>query len=241
MRTAKLLIVLDLSDSPSIPGALLELLRSVDLVLLGVYPVPEQTVPDQARDQFEEASRRKLDALCRDVDAVGGQVEDRLVFTADVMDSVERVSREEGCDAVLTLRPMDGLERILVPIKSVRHYWVPEFLEELIEESGVELLLLHAVGRDEDPETLARMLQTVKRRLIEGGTGANRIRTSAETAGDRAEKILETAEDYDLLVMGETEGSLTEHLFGELHDRVAEEAPCPVIVVRRPNRHGADE
>ena len=27
--------------------------KVVDLVLLGVYPVPEQTVPDQARDQFE--------------------------------------------------------------------------------------------------------------------------------------------------------------------------------------------
>ena len=233
MKTARLLLAVDLSESPSIPGPFLELVRSVELVLLGMYEVPEQTAPAQAKDQYEEESTRKLKALVRDVEAAGGVAESRMVFTGRRIDTIDRIAREMACDAVCELRPMEELERILVPIKSARHYWVPEFVADLVEEDGVEILLYHA-DEEDGGDTKARMLQTIKQRLIREGTDPNAVRAFAEHTSDRSEAIVAKASEYDLLVIGETETTLAGRLFGELHEEVAEAVSCPVIVVRRP-------
>jgi nucleotide-binding universal stress UspA family protein len=53
-------------------------------------------------------------------------------------------------------------------------------------------------------------------------------------AGHPAELISHVAEDggYDLIVLGHRGHFLRDHLLGSTADRVAEHAPCPVMIVR---------
>jgi nucleotide-binding universal stress UspA family protein len=53
--------------------------------------------------------------------------------------------------------------------------------------------------------------------------------------GRPADKLVETAEkeDVDLLVVGNRGlGGIKEFLLGSVSDRVADEAPCPVLIVK---------
>ena len=55
--------------------------------------------------------------------------------------------------------------------------------------------------------------------------------------GDASDALLETAKGADLLVVGNRgRGALKEMLLGSTSGRVADHAPCPVVVVRA---HGA--
>lgn len=52
--------------------------------------------------------------------------------------------------------------------------------------------------------------------------------------GHAAEVISDVAAegDYDLVVLGHRGHFLRDHLLGSIADRVAEHAPCPVMIVR---------
>jgi nucleotide-binding universal stress UspA family protein len=53
------------------------------------------------------------------------------------------------------------------------------------------------------------------------------------SAGDHDDAILDRAEEYDAVVMGEADPSIRERIFGTLPDRIATRTGDPVIVVRR--------
>jgi nucleotide-binding universal stress UspA family protein len=53
--------------------------------------------------------------------------------------------------------------------------------------------------------------------------------------GRPSDRIIETAktEDFDLVVMGSRGlGGIKEFLLGSVSDRVADEVPCPVLIVK---------
>ena len=51
--------------------------------------------------------------------------------------------------------------------------------------------------------------------------------------GDASEALLETAKGADLLVVGNRgRGAIKELLLGSTSGRIADHAPCPVVIVR---------
>ena len=60
--------------------------------------------------------------------------------------------------------------------------------------------------------------------------------TNEALEGSPAEKIVETAkkEAFDLIVMGSRGlGGIKEFLLGSVSDKVADEAPCPVLIIKQ--------
>jgi len=51
---------------------------------------------------------------------------------------------------------------------------------------------------------------------------------------DPAQSIIDACDGHDLVVLGETEPTIREILFGSVPERIANEAGVPVIVVRHP-------
>ncbi|MGM0372190.1 MAG: universal stress protein, partial [Halobacteriota archaeon] len=78
--------------------------------------------------------------------------------------------------------------------------------------------------------------------LVEAGVGPHQIQTLIEQRDRPFAAIESAAEDYDVVVMGETDPSVATFVFGMPHDQVASQFLGPVLVVKRsPPEPGSDK
>lgn len=232
---AKLLIDVELPDPAPVPTPLVELTGALDVVLVGWYAVPEQTNPEQARDQFEGEASAALDVIADTFRAAGATVQSHLVFTGNELDTIERISAEQDCDAVLIPRPLAKLERILVPLRGLHNApRIARFVADLVQDGTTDVTLLHVLEDEEERDAVQQnVLDSVGQMMADEGIDAGLVRMRIEVADDPGEAIMEAARDYDAVVIGETEPSVADVIFGSVPEQIAHEASVPVMVVRR--------
>ncbi len=232
---AKLLVDVELPDPDPVPPPLVQLTGALDVVLVGWYAVPEQTTPEQARDQFEGEASEALTAIADAFRAAGATVQSHLVFTRNQLDTIERISDEQDCDAVLIPRPITRLERILVPLRGVHNApRIARFVADLVQDGTTDITLLHVLEEEEERDAVQHnVLDTVSQMMAKEGVAAGLVRMRIEVADDPGEAIAAAAHDHDAMVIGETEPSVRSIIFGSVLEQIAREASIPVMVVRR--------
>ena len=233
-RPSSILVDVALPDPAPVAGDLIEMLSSLRVVLVGWYWVPEQTTPDQARDQFGEEFRGALDKIAAPFRRAGAEVEVRLVFTGDELETVSRISTEEHVDAVLIAGPMKDVRQVLVPLRGVHNAGrIATFVADLVNNPETEVVLLHVL-EDEEAEASIReeVLEPVTRKMIDRGVDPDAIRHEVVTSDDPGQTIIERSAQSDVVVLGETEPSVREVLFGSVPEQIAHHAHVPVLVVR---------
>jgi nucleotide-binding universal stress UspA family protein len=233
----KILVAVRVPEPEQISPLLIELYRPLRVCLLGLYAVPEQTAPEQAREQFGDEAAASLRQVAGAFRESGVEVETELVFTADELQTVERVVVERDCHAVVLLKPTYELRSILAALRpGPMATRILHFLAELLRDTDYRATLLYVPGKadeDEGREEARRELELLQRELLEqGGVGEEQVQLELETA-DREEVVVEAADRHDVVLIGETEPSIREEVFGDFSRRLADEADVPVIVVRR--------
>lgn len=228
-----ILVPVDVSSTAALDGALVDLLHPLRVVLLGYYPVPDQTAPEQLREEYETEARDRLEGFADDFAERGGAAEAVLVFTRDRGASVDRLSIEYACDAVLVPGEFDGMSRILVPLRGdpnlERIVW---FVGELLRETDAAVTLYHAVTTEEDASESEFILRGVADRLREDGIARDRIQWEQSETDSPAAEIVRLAADHDIVVIGESEPSLRERILGDTPARIIDRTGRPVLVVR---------
>lgn len=143
----QVLIPVDVSETLSLGGTLVETLPLAKTVILGYWPIPDQTAPSQAREQFEKEAQTRLQSVADRFTDKGIECQTRLVFTADRSQLIDRVTNEYDCHAVLipgTESPPSGTTRGIVLVKpNADLNRIVTTLGSLFAESDVELLLFH--------------------------------------------------------------------------------------------------
>ena len=232
--TDTILVPFELPDHEPLSPVLVEDLASLDIVLLGHFEVPEQTPRDAAREQFEDEVQATLDDLAASFREAGASVRTRLVFGKERAATIDRVMIEENCVAELTPAPTDGIERILVPVPAVAEFTrLPEFVDILCADSTQEITLFHVAEGEESREEAERIVTETREGLLAASFAADAVDTLVVEADNHDEEILRVADEYDAVVMYETDSGLSDHIFGSLPDRIAKQTRDPVIVVRR--------
>ena len=238
-RLSSILVDVELPDPAPLSPALVDLLASLRIVLVGWYAVPEQTSPAQARDQFEHKAQVALDSIASSFEEAGATVDTHLVFTGDKLDTISRVSSEQDCDAVLIPAALERLERLLVPLRGLHNAQrIAPLVADLVRDSmtsqgGTTVTLLHILEPDET-ETAARqaVLQPAAETMADAGLPTGLLELKTTTADNPATTVVEMSADYDLVVLGETEPSVREILFGSIPEQIVTNARVPVVVVR---------
>ena len=129
-----ILVPIDASDLDVPSEALVELLSPHQLVILGYYPVPNQTATEQAREQFEAEATDATEAAADRLAEQGAEVKSVVVFTHDRSKTVDTAAAECDADAVLTAGAVgDVLDRILGGVT-----------DELITQSSDPLLIVRS-------------------------------------------------------------------------------------------------
>ncbi len=231
---SSILVDIELPDPAPLPSELVRVLSSLRVVLLGWFSVPEQTSPAQARDQFGAEAEATLDEVAQRFEAAGTEVTTRLVFTGNEFDTISRVSIEESCDAVLIPGPVEQLRRVLVPLRGIQNVReIAPFVADLCQDNRADVTLLHIL---EDEETVAssrdEVLEPAAEMLRDYGIEGSLIELDSVAADDPADTIVEWAGEHDLAVLGETEPSVREILFGTVPEQIVTTTDTPVIVVR---------
>ena len=239
----KILVPFEIPGAEPLSPVLVRDLASIDVVALGHYALPEQTPPDAAREQFLDDAERELDELTANLREAGATVTTRVVFGKDRSKTIDRVAVEENCDAELDPAPADEIDRILVPLVDAGNLdRLTDFVTALVDDETTEITLFHVVGEDEDVAEAESMLERARSGLIQRGFDPDptlqglepeSIHTSVVESNDHKEAILQAADDYDAVVMDETDPDVPERIFGTLPDRIADRTGDPVIVVRR--------
>jgi nucleotide-binding universal stress UspA family protein len=228
-----ILVPVDLSTEERPPPQLLELFHPVKVVLLGWYPVPDQTALEQMQDEHEREAVERIEAIAAEFPDDGADVETLVVFTRDRTETVDRVADDYDCAAVLVPQDVRTVERVLVPIRGDQNLdAILSFVGGLLDESDASVTLFHAVDEGEDPGAGEVLLRGAADELIDDGVDDERIDTvNVETDAPVAE-IVDAASNHDVLVIGETEPSLVAQILGDVPSRIIEQAGRPVLVVR---------
>lgn len=233
------LVPVEILEGETVPEALIDLLSTLSVVVLGYHVLPEQTAPGQARMQFEDQAQAKLDDLAIAFREAGGDAETRLVFTHDEEQTLNRVADETGCEAILIPNPTTHVERILIPVRGEANVArIAGFVAALIGEQGIEVTVYHVGATDEEAAVGQSMVDEAVEFLHEGGLPTDAIGRELTNSETPVQAIATAARDHDVVVMGESEPSLRAFLFGEVSEQIAAHSLGPVIVVRREHESG---
>ncbi|MFW6193754.1 MAG: universal stress protein, partial [Gemmatimonadota bacterium] len=161
----RILVAVEVPDPEQISPLLVELQRPLEVCLLGTYVVPEQTAPGQAREQLGDEAEAELQDVADSFRAAGIEVEPEVVFTPDVLETVERTAVERGCHAILLLEPAYRMERILAAVRpGPMAGRIVHLLAELLRGGDYRATLLYVAGEEDDPDRCRRELDQLGRK-----------------------------------------------------------------------------
>ncbi|MDZ7701327.1 MAG: universal stress protein [Halobacteriales archaeon] len=222
----RVLVPVAVLENEAVPLGLMNLLGTMDVTVLGYHVLPEQTPPDQARQQYEDRANDALADVAEEFREAGGEADYRLVFTGDRPKTIERVAEEVDARAYALTGATGAVDRLLVSLSGdVAADRVLGFVAELVDGRDIGVTLLRVAG-DEGEISLPAAAE----RLEDAGIAVETIEAEARAP---LEALLEALPDHDAIVMGEQAPSLGSFLFGQVTERVAAESVGPVLVVRR--------
>lgn len=228
-----ILVPVDVSVAEPPDRAVLELLEPVNVVVLGFYPVPEQTAPAHLKEDHESEAAARLADVVSGFASAEHEVDDVLVFTKDRQDTIDRVGDRHECDAVFIPGNTATVERILVPLRGdVNLERIVSLVGDLVRASDAAVTLFHSVADGTDPSQGEFVLRGAVDRLSEEGVARDRLDWRLSEGGDPKAEIVALAAEYDLVILGETEPSLRDRILGTVLMPILDEIERPAIIVR---------
>jgi Kef-type K+ transport system membrane component KefB/nucleotide-binding universal stress UspA family protein len=147
--------------------------------------------------------------------------------------TVHEVMKEAGTDvAVLVERGLKEIRRVLVPFIGSEHDRAALKLARRLLRQGAEVTVLHVTPPGGHPEGSATSSRVEE--LFPEEAGRVRFRVVAHASPEEA-ALEESRQGYDLVVVGVgAKWGLENHLFGLHRERIIEESPVSLLIVRHP-------
>lgn len=225
----------DVSGPAHVSPSIVEALAPTQVVVLGYWPVPDQSAPQQLRDQFEDEAKKSLEVVRKPLEEQGFEIVSELSFTKDRNHLIDRVANRHGCKSVLLPGEVRAStpESVLVLLKSDSDLErIVDTLGTLFADGEVDILLFHALEGDDDVDSTEYMLHGVADRLADRGIDPDRVQWEISDRGSRVDTIVSEATDHDLVVLSESEPTVRERLFGPVQSAVTDQTDRPSLTIR---------
>lgn len=224
-------------DLPSFD--LLDNFSRLDLFVVGFRVIPEQTSPQQARDDDDGKALAELKRDLEAIDVAEAAVKHDLAFTSDPADLLHRYAAEEHCQAILIHSGIQRVDRMVLPLGRPANFGVRlvTILRELAEtrKRPVLLLLLETEGEshwDDNFEEKARAL------VARAGISTAELMVEHSKTDDLIGALKSTVTNTDLIILRETEGSDRHDLLKHLRNDI--EAPALLVLEREEAEKGKE-
>jgi len=229
-----ILVPIRVLEGESVPEGVPALLANAHVVLLGYHVIPEQTALGQAQMQFEDRANSRLDEYEELFEDAGATVERRLVFTHDGQRTLDRMTTEHDCLAVLVPNAAGAVDDVLVAIRgAVGIDRLARVVAGVFGPTGATVTLYHVADETETDQDIQTLLDGMTQRLTDLGMEAASVETRIEREQNALDAIVDAADASDAVVMGESDPSLATFVFGMPAAQVADRFLGPVLVVQR--------
>ncbi|MFC4358314.1 universal stress protein [Halobium salinum] len=233
MTEETLLIPVEFPDPMALPSTFVSGFTDCRVLLVGVYETPDDIDPDE-RQRREIEAYNTLYSYANQFVRAGDVAEVELVMGEDVADAPSRIAEERDVDALLVPNPITALDDVLISVRD------PEFVDPIGRFVGMldEDVLLHstlfsAAESEAAVEEKRGLLGELEDRMVEAGFNRTTIDAEVAVSDDPPFAISEAARDHDLIIMGETQDSEFERVFGATYQSIADETDHPIVVVRK--------
>jgi len=232
LREPKILMTVELPDLEKPPYVLLKAFRSLKLFVLGYRISPEQTHPEQSEEKFDEDTKKKFDKYLSDLSFSFIDTQSQLEYTSDYSDLLQNFLEEEQVHALLVPKPMEQLNRILVPVykRDQINRRLATIVRELCEYSQAPVSLFFVVQKDTD-ETINELKAAGLKTFLRVGIDKSDIKFSSVEVNDVEEAILQISEADDLVVLSESGESRRNAWFTSVHKNVLDRVESSLLLI----------
>lgn len=212
-------------------------LNGFDIVLFGYWETPEGTTPETAREEHETEAEAVLYDMAAQFSRAGASTDIQLHFgpPGDAEGVLQdRIAAETDVDGILVPNQLTMLNNVLIPLRDTRKRdEIVDFVSAFEKDRIFVLELYHATPDETRVEAAERMLEGVKRMLLDRGFSDNDVEVTVEVTDDPASAVADRARNHNIVVMGETEEvGVEDRFFGPIYDYIAEETETPIAVIR---------
>jgi amino acid transporter len=149
---------------------------------------------------------------------------------------IDRIVANPPADiGILRARPINGLRRIIVPVAGGSNSRLSASTARALALASVgetKVVLVHVAVNGANQTTVEARSQNAFRRATEGMDFP--FETKVVESDDPLTGILEAADGCDMIVIGATKEPMFRNLLmGNVSQRVADQADCPVLIVKR--------
>ncbi|MDX1591837.1 MAG: APC family permease [Balneolaceae bacterium] len=247
LRSPRVLLPVEIPDAPVPPVALFRAFYRLKLFVLGYQVIPEQTSPDQAREHAEDEVENSFQNYVENISKSGIDAEKELVFTSNYSGTLSQYVNEKKFHALLTPKPMESLERLLLPIykDDQINARVATILRELAaaSELPISILFLDEVEESESSEHRLKVLESkARRQFLRSGINEGQIRTQSVNVDNIVEAVDQIASSDDLVIIPESKETDRERLFQNIHNEIQQKLDCPTLVIfQETDESGTDQ
>lgn len=231
MSVPTILIPIEFPDPDPLPSSFINGFTSCRVTLLGLYETPPDIDDDERQRRSVEANYT-LYSLAHQFVQAGAPAEVELAMAADLETTPTTVAEERDVDALLIPNPITNLGRVLIAVRDETFAEPVERFAGTLNQDAIQHLTLLTVTDSEPLDDDEAVLSSLRDRLTEAGFSEFAVETEVVVSDDPAFAISEAARNQDLIIMGETEQSAEERVFGKTYETVAESTHHPVVVLR---------
>ncbi|OUJ19145.1 Nucleotide-binding protein UspA family [Methanonatronarchaeum thermophilum] len=225
MMNKKILIPIEVLEKESVPEGVVDLMSGVEVILLGVHEIPEQTAASQASSQYKEKVDSILNKIKQSFDEAGAKTKTRQAFTHNKAETIERIEREENVDATILLNPIPPQKNILLVYRYIENL---EKAGALINQFGLGGSEIGLMLVEPDETTLDQGVSKLMKQGVKLENIKERIETDRE---DIVNEIENRSADYGLLMIGRVDRDLKDLILGDISKKIKEATYGPVILI----------
>jgi len=229
LRKPRILIPVSLPQEKSLPLAILKGFTDLEVLLIGYKEVPEQTDPEQFKEEKREDAKEELQEVKKQLEAEDFKVESEIVFTPNISDTLKNIIVKYNCHAMLESKPIRQLKRLLVPLYDQNQISsrLATVIKELITASDLPITLLFL----ENSKEIQSMKNKAFEQLKQTGIKSDQIKTEEKEVKDITDAVKDITEEDDLVILVEANSKKRESLINKIKNEISEAIECPVLVV----------
>lgn len=232
MASQTVLIPMEFPDPEPLPSTFIDAFTSCKVILLGLYELPADIEPDE-RHRREVKAYNTLYSTAASFVRHGDTADVELVMGQDLEDAPTTIAEERDVDAFLVPNPITTLGHVLIAICDEKFAEpVGEFMSTLHQDILLHTTLLYVAETEDEVDEGEALLKEVEQKVIAAGYPRTRIDTEVRVGKEPSFPISQAAANNDLVIMGETQSSAYNRIFGKVYESVAENTEIPIAVIR---------
>ena len=232
LREPRILLTAELPDPEEPPFVLLRAFRSLNLFVLGYRVSPEQTHPEQSKEEFDESTREQFEEYLNDLSFSSIDTQSQLEYTTDFSHLLQTFVEDEQVHALLIPKPMEKLARILVPLYQTDqvNLRLATIVRELNDYGNASVSLFFVVQKESE-ESIRELKSMAIETFLSVGIDKSDIKSNSVEVENIEEAILQISESDDLIVMCESENDKREKLYRSIHENIRDKVDSSLLLI----------